>query len=132
MGVFEADLRVLAHQRGRQGTQLGEHLDTREATTDDDDGQQTVALGAAGSEAALSKFDMTLSRIATASSIVFSPIALSAIPGIGKVRETAPAVTTIWSYANSYGLADGRRDRRDLLCVVDVRHLGGEDVGALR
>lgn len=25
------------------------------------------------------------------------------MPGIGKVRETAPAVTTIWSYANSYG-----------------------------
>ena len=63
--------------------------------------------GPAGSEAALSKFDMTLSRIATASSIVFSPIALSAMPGIGKVRETAPAVTTIWSYANSYGSPSG-------------------------
>ena len=25
------------------------------------------------------------------------------MPGIGKVRETAPAVTTIWSYSNSYG-----------------------------
>jgi len=37
------------------------------------------------------------SRTATASSIVFRPIAFSAMPGIGKVRETAPAVTTIWS-----------------------------------
>jgi len=63
--------------------------------------------GPAGSDAALSKFDMTRSRIATASSIVFSPIALSAIPGIGNVRDTAPAVTTIWSYANSYGSPEG-------------------------
>ena len=43
------------------------------------------------------------SRIATASSIVFSPIAFSAMPGIGKVRETAPAVTTIWSYSSCHG-----------------------------
>ncbi len=25
------------------------------------------------------------------------------MPGIGKVRDTAPAVTTIWSYSSSYG-----------------------------
>ncbi len=48
MRVFEADLRVLAHQRGSQRTQLGEHLDTGEPAADDDDGQQTVALGSGG------------------------------------------------------------------------------------
>ena len=56
-----------------------------------------------GSIDALSKFDIRRSRIATASSIVLRPIALSAMPGIGNVRETAPAVTTIWSYSCWYG-----------------------------
>ena len=54
--------------------------------------------GPAGRFAASSKFRTMRSRIATASSIVFRPIASSATPGIGKVRETEPAVTTIWSY----------------------------------
>jgi hypothetical protein len=35
--------------------------------------------------------------MAVASSIVLSPMASSATPGMGKVRETAPAVITIWS-----------------------------------
>ena len=55
--------------------------------------------GPAGRTDALSKFDVRRSRIATASSIVFRPMAFSAMPGIGNVRETAPAVTTIWSYS---------------------------------
>ena len=32
-----------------------------------------------------------------ASSMVFRPMASSATPGIGNVRDTAPAVMTIWS-----------------------------------
>jgi hypothetical protein len=59
--------------------------------------------GPGGRLAALSKFVSTLSRMATASSIDFSPIALSAMPGIGKVRETAPPVTTTTSYSKSHG-----------------------------
>jgi len=43
---------------------------------------------------ALSKLVSTRSRIAIASSIVLRPMASSATPGIGKVRETAPAVIT--------------------------------------
>ncbi len=50
--------------------------------------------GPAGRLAALAKLSVTRSRIAVASSIVLRPIASSATPGIGKVRETAPAVTT--------------------------------------
>ena len=59
--------------------------------------------GPAGRFAASSKLRTMRSRIATASSIVFRPIASSATPGIGKVRETEPAVTTIWSYAIVHG-----------------------------
>ena len=59
--------------------------------------------GPAGIIAALSKLSRSWSRIATASSIVLRPMALSAIPGIGNVRETAPAVTTIWSYVSVKG-----------------------------
>jgi hypothetical protein len=59
--------------------------------------------GPGGSIEALSKFDISRSRIATASSMVLRPIALSAMPGIGNVRDTAPAVTTIWSYSCWYG-----------------------------
>ena len=58
--------------------------------------------GPGGSSEAWSKLEMRRSRIATASSIVLRPIALSATPGIGKVRETAPAVTTMWSYSISH------------------------------
>ena len=83
--------------------------------------------GPGGSIDALSKFDIRRSRMATASSIVFRPIALSAMPGIGKVRETAPAVTTIWSYSSSYGSPTIGRDRRDLVGVVDAGDLGGDD-----
>ena len=57
----------------------------------------------AGSDAARSKLPTMRSRTATASSMVFMPIALSAMPAIGKVRETEPVVTTMWSYANSKG-----------------------------
>ncbi len=53
--------------------------------------------GPAGRFAALSKFVRMRSRIATASSMVFRPKASSATPGIGNVRLTEPAVTTIWS-----------------------------------
>ncbi len=57
--------------------------------------------GPAGSVAARSKLAKMRSRMATASSIVFRPMASSATPGIGNVRETLPAVTTMMSYANS-------------------------------
>jgi hypothetical protein len=56
-----------------------------------------------GSEAARSKLPTRRSRTATASSMVFMPIALSAMPAIGKVRDTEPVVTTMWSYWNSKG-----------------------------
>ena len=39
--------------------------------------------------------------MATASSTCFRPIAFSTTPGIGKVRVTAPAVTTTTSYGTS-------------------------------
>ena len=47
-----------------------------------------------GSPAARSKFVIILFRIHTASSTAFRPMALSAMPGIGNVRDTAPIVTT--------------------------------------
>ena len=53
----------------------------------------------AGSDAARSKLSTMRSRTATASSMVFMPIALSAMPAIGKVRDTEPVVTTMWSYS---------------------------------
>ena len=40
--------------------------------------------------------------MAIASSMFFMPIASSARPGMGKVRVTAPAVTTSTSYSRSY------------------------------
>jgi hypothetical protein len=94
---FEAQLRVVLQQRGCQGAGLGEHLDAREAAADDHDGQKAVALGTGGEVRRAVEVREDAVADATASSIVFRPIAFSAMPGIGKVRETAPAVTTIWS-----------------------------------
>ena len=77
--------------------------------------------GPGGRFDALSKFVSTRSRIATASSIVFRPIALSAMPGIGNVRETAPAVTTICVVLELLRLTELGRDRGGLRRVVDAR-----------
>ncbi len=127
----KVSVRVALDERRGERTQLGERLDAREAAADDDDGEQAVARGPGGSMDALSKFDIRRSRIATASSIVLSPIALSAMPGIGNVRETAPAVTTIWSYSCWYGSPAIGSDRGDLVRVVDAGDLRGDDGGAL-
>ena len=128
MRVVERELRVALDQRRRRASAARRtprcRRSRRRSTT-------TVSRrsrsGPAGSVDALSKFDIRRSRIATASSMVFSPIALSAMPGIGKVRETAPAVTTIWSYSSSYGSPTIGRDRRDLVRVVDAGDLRGDD-----
>ena len=53
--------------------------------------------GPAGRFAASSKFVSSWSRTATASSMFFMPMASSATPGIGKVRDTEPAVTMMMS-----------------------------------
>ena len=57
--------------------------------------------GPAGRLDALSKLVRTRSRMATASSMFLRPMAWSATPGIGNVRETAPAVTTTMSYSSA-------------------------------
>ena len=53
--------------------------------------------GPGGSTDARSNAVSSVSRMATASSTCFMPIACSATPGIGNVRVTAPAVTTTTS-----------------------------------
>ena len=63
--------------------------------------------------AALSKLVSRRSRIATASSMVFRPIAWSATPGIGKVRDDgAGGRRRRCRTSSSHGSPIGRRDRR--------------------
>jgi hypothetical protein len=53
--------------------------------------------GPGGSVEARSKLVNIRSRMATASSTCFMPIACSATPGMASLRVTAPAVTTMMS-----------------------------------
>ena len=127
-----ADLAGSFEQRAGERTQLGEDLDAGEAAADDDERSAGGrARGRRAGCAALSKLVRMRSRMATASSMVFRPMASSATPGIGNVRETAPAVTTTMSYSSSYGSPTRRLDGRGLLGVVDVRDLGRDDVRLL-
>ncbi len=109
VGVVEGELSGTLREQARgEDAQLGEHLDAGEAAADDDEGEQAVALGAGRQQRGLVEVGDDAVADGDASSMVFRPIALSATPGIGNVRETAPAVTTtIWSYSCSYGSPTG-------------------------
>jgi hypothetical protein len=110
---------VLEESRG-QREQLAEALDAGEAATNDGHRQQPAPHRAGWQHSSPSNAISSRSRIATASSTCLSPIASSAIPGVGKVLVTAPAVMTMASYGSCCsGPSAGRTVARPVR-VVDV------------
>ena len=78
--------------------QLGESLDARVARADEHEPQVLGArVAGSSSDSAMSRQLSTWLRSAVASDSDLKPIACSARPGIGSVRETDPSATTSWS-----------------------------------
>ena len=83
---------------GGEVLQLGEPLDARVAGADEDEARDTRARRTgSSSDSAMSRQLSTWLRSAVASESDFRPIACSASPGIGSVRETEPRATISWS-----------------------------------
>ncbi len=77
--------------------QLGEPLDARVARADEHEPQVLGAHAGSSTDSAMSRQLSTWLRSAVASDSDLKPIACSASPGIGSVRDTEPSATTSWS-----------------------------------
>ncbi len=77
--------------------QLGQSLDARVAGAHEHEAQVLARVAGSSSDSAMSMQLSTWLRSAVASDSDFKPIACSASPGIGSVRETDPSATTSWS-----------------------------------
>jgi hypothetical protein len=93
----QAGAGVALHRVGGEVLQLGQRLQTGVAATDEDVGEQLVAAAGSSVAFASSSVSTTWLRSQIASARPLKPIACSARPGTGSVRETEPSESSSWS-----------------------------------
>ena len=114
---LQATAGVQLDRLGGEVLQLGEPLDAGVSGPDEHEAEVLGAQSGSSSDSAMSRQLSTWLRSAVASDSDFSPIACSARPGIGSVRETEPSATT-------GGRSAGRAARRRSAAPPSVAALG--------
>jgi hypothetical protein len=128
--VVHGQARVVLEQRRSEAAKLAEHLDAGESTTDDDDGQQTVALRTGGHRGcALEVVNETVADRGR----LLDRLKTDRLVGDTRNRECARDRSGRHNdgvIALHPRLAIGGRDRGSLRLVVDLRDLGGQNPSA--
>ena len=94
---MQAGARVALHRVGGEVLQLGQRLEAGVAAADEDVGEQLFAPGGSSLAFAASSVSITWLRSQIASARLLNPIARSARPGTGSIRETEPSESSSWS-----------------------------------